>query len=110
MTSNSHPKQLGRIHTSVFSIVSCSSGSIRPRLRTLSTVVLFQFLMCAACAIAADTNLPEPIRIVLQNTEPLKFPRGDRLPIFLWPAMNPGRLSDDQALKLVQDLDRRGVS
>ena len=79
----------------------------------------------AACGIAAlagvtshgqvQTNKdgtiiwPEPIRIVFENTQPLKHPRVTRLPLFLWPAMNPGRLSDEQALTLVKQLDERGV-
>ena len=52
---------------------------------------------------------PEPIRIVFENTQPLKRPRATRLPLFLWPAMNPGRLTDEQALTLVKQLDERGV-
>ena len=55
------------------------------------------------------TIWPEPIRIVFDNTQPLKHPRATRLPLFLWPAMNPGRLSEEQALMLVQQLDQRGV-
>ncbi len=112
MNPNSRPPGLSRVRASVFSIIACLSACTRPWRTIPTAIVLFQFLLlnCIEYAHAADTNLPEPIRIVLQNTEPLKYPRGNRLPIFLWPAMNPGRLSDDQALKLVQELDRRGVS
>jgi len=53
---------------------------------------------------------PTPIQQVLDNTRPLEHPRGKRLPLFLWPAMNPGKLSDAQAEALVRELDRRGVS
>ncbi len=52
---------------------------------------------------------PEHIRTVLENTEPLKHPRGKRLPLYLWPAMDPGKLTDEQAEELVRELDRRGV-
>ena len=54
-------------------------------------------------------ELPEPIRIVLDNTHPFAHPRGKRLPLYLWPAMNPGKLTDAQAENLVRELDRRGI-
>ncbi len=52
---------------------------------------------------------PEHIRIVLENTHPLQHPRGKRLPLYLWPAMNPGKLTGREAEELVRELDRRGV-
>ncbi len=52
---------------------------------------------------------PERIQTVLDNTKPLAFPRGGRLPLYLWPAMDPGDLEDREALALVRELDRRGV-
>ncbi len=52
---------------------------------------------------------PQSIQQVLDRTEPLKFPREGRLPLYLWPAMNPGQLDDASAEELVAALDRRGV-
>ena len=52
---------------------------------------------------------PEHIQGVIDNTKPLKFDRGKRLPLYLWPAMNPGILDDPKAEKLVRLLDERGV-
>jgi hypothetical protein len=52
---------------------------------------------------------PASIQVVLRNAQPLKHPRGKRLPLYLWPAMNPGTLSDVRAAELVRELDRRGV-
>jgi len=49
------------------------------------------------------------IQLVLDETKPLKFERNNRLPLYLWPAMNPGKLNDQQAEELVQLLDQRGV-
>ncbi|MEW6234452.1 MAG: hypothetical protein AB1656_03620 [Candidatus Omnitrophota bacterium] len=49
------------------------------------------------------------IQIALDKTEPLKFDRGERLPLYLWPAMNPGKMDDGQAEELVHLLDSRGV-
>jgi hypothetical protein len=55
-------------------------------------------------------NLASGFRVVLENTRPLAFPRGTRLPLYLWPAMNPGRLTPAEASALVRELDRRGVA
>jgi hypothetical protein len=49
------------------------------------------------------------IQVVLDSTEALKSSREDRLPLYLWQAMDPGRLDDDEAERLVNDLDRRGI-
>ena len=54
-------------------------------------------------------DLPESIRLVLDVTSPLSHSRGNRLPLYLWPAMNPGPLSDAVAERLVAELDRRGI-
>jgi hypothetical protein len=52
---------------------------------------------------------PKKILAVLDNAKPLTFPRGRRLPLYLWPAMDPGTLSDAWAEELVRELDRRGI-
>ncbi len=52
---------------------------------------------------------PAKIKVVLENTRPLEFPRGKRLPLFLWPAMDPGGLDASGAEALVRELDLRGV-
>ena len=52
---------------------------------------------------------PEHIQIVLDATEPLEFERGKRLPLYLWQAINPGLLDQDNAQELVKQLDERGV-
>jgi hypothetical protein len=49
------------------------------------------------------------VQTVLDVAKPLDFPRGDRLPLYLWPAMNPGDLDDETAEYLVRQLDRRGI-
>jgi hypothetical protein len=49
------------------------------------------------------------VQTVLEVTRPLEHPRGERLPLYLWPAMNPGDLDDQTAEQLVAELDRRGV-
>lgn len=52
---------------------------------------------------------PENIQTILDNTEPLKYSRGKRLPLYLWPAIDPGKLDDNIAEQLVQLLDKRGI-
>jgi hypothetical protein len=46
---------------------------------------------------------------VLDLAKELEYPRGGRLPLYLWPAMNPGQLDDNAAEELLGALDRRGV-
>jgi hypothetical protein len=72
--------------------------------------------VCAIAGLAADTRAedkkvkwPAQIQAVLDNTSVLKHSRGKRLPIYLWPAMNPGKLDPATAEELVRELDRRGV-
>ena len=43
---------------------------------------------------------PAKIRVVLDNARPLAFPRGGRLPLFLWPAMDPGDLEPQEPTPL----------
>ena len=58
---------------------------------------------------AEKPHWPASIQLVLDRTKPLEFPRARRLPLYLWPAMNPGQLDDAAAEQLVRALDRRGV-
>ena len=52
---------------------------------------------------------PKRIQTVLDATKPLEFERGNRLPLYLWPAMDPGDLDEISAEYLVKELDRRGI-
>ena len=58
---------------------------------------------------AGEHTWSQGIQIVLDETKPLDHPRGDRLPLYLWPAMDPGDLDGETAEYLVAELDRRGV-
>ncbi len=49
------------------------------------------------------------IQTVLDATEPLKYDRAGRLPLYIWQAMNPGPLDEEAAEELVKELDERGV-
>jgi hypothetical protein len=52
---------------------------------------------------------PPHIQSVFDATKTLEFDRGDRLPLYLWNAMNPGSLDDKTAEVLVRKLNERGV-
>lgn len=54
-------------------------------------------------------ELPQGIRVVLENTKPLEFSRGRRLPLYLWPAMGLGDVDEATAERVVKLLDERGV-
>jgi len=55
-------------------------------------------------------NFPDKIHVVLENTKHLEFERGDRLPLFLWPTMDPGEMIEMDAEQLVAELNLRGVA
>ncbi|MCL5270229.1 MAG: hypothetical protein M1457_06705, partial [bacterium] len=52
---------------------------------------------------------PKSIQLVLDETKPLEHDLAGRLPLYLWPAMDPGRLDPARAEELVGLLARRGV-
>ena len=52
---------------------------------------------------------PEKIQVILDNTTILKYDSGNRLPLYLWPAIDPGILSDDMAERLITEMNRRGI-
>lgn len=55
------------------------------------------------------TKWPAHIQCVLDETTPLKYDRGRRLPLYLWNAMDPGTLDDEKAIELVKTLNERGI-
>jgi len=57
----------------------------------------------------AAPKWPSHIQCVLDETEPLKYDRGNRLPLYLWNAMDPGTLDDEAAVELLRTLNDRGV-
>jgi len=82
-------------------------------MRTLTAAALL--LSVAVKASAAEEKGPDAppwssrVQTVLDVAKPLPFERGDRLPLYLWPATNPGDLDDQTAEHLVRELDRRGI-
>lgn len=62
------------------------------------------------CVSCGQAQYADHIQVVLDNTKILEYDRGDRLPLILWPLINPGKLSAEQAEKLSSDLDDRGLA
>jgi hypothetical protein len=72
---------------------------------------LFLTLILFRCSTPEVKQKPwsDNIRVILDNTAPLKYDNGVRLPLYLWPAIDPGDLSNDSAMLLVKEMDKRGV-
>lgn len=56
-----------------------------------------------------NNGWPEKMQILLDNTAPLEYDRGDRLPLYLWSAKDLGDFEPDRAEELVAELNRRGI-
>lgn len=55
-------------------------------------------------------KIPADYKVVLQNTEPLKYPRGDRMPLFSWRLMrNLENLNPAEIETLLKKMDKRGI-
>jgi len=79
------------------------------RLTVIWVVMALVPKMTNSCKAKEATKWPDHIQVVLDATEPLKFDRGERLPLYLWQAMDPGLQENNLAEELVKELDRRGV-
>jgi len=87
---------------------SLSEKGCRMRILTLSILLMFA-VTAASQAEGNKPQWPERIQTVLEVTKPLQFPRENRLPLYLWSAMDPGITDDETAENLVRELDRRGI-
>jgi hypothetical protein len=52
---------------------------------------------------------PEDIQIILDNTKPLEYPRDQRLPLYLWPAVGSIEFNSKTTPNLLKELDARGI-
>lgn len=75
----------------------------------MNAFIRLMILLTPFYAVPQKDKWPEKIRIVLDNTKPLTSNRGSRLPLYVWPAMDPGPLSLSEAEELVSELDKRGI-
>lgn len=74
--------------------------------------VLLIWLLAIAPSIANDdwNEYPPSIRVILDNTKPLRHPRGARLPLLLWPVQSGAVADAALQQRIIRDLDERGVA
>ena len=79
-------------------------------MKTLIFLLAFN-LANAECSPPDEEKItwPEKIQVILDNTTPLEYERGNRLPLYLWPAIDPGELDEKSTELLVKELDKRGI-
>lgn len=84
-------------------------------MHVIMTTIALSLLLIRFAAGAEGQTAPKPypwserMQLVLDTAKPLVHPRGDRLPLYLWPAMDPGSLSGDDADRLVMESEKRGI-
>ena len=80
------------------------------KIKILAFFIVLTLIQCSSRGSKIiDVKWPDNIQVVLDNTTPLKYSRENRLPLYLWPAIDPGDLSDEAAERLVKELDTRGI-
>jgi len=68
-------------------------------------------LLVAGLALqAGELTDKELIVSIIKTTRPLPSPRGERLPLFLWPAQQLGTTDEREIDSLLRDLDSRGMA
>lgn len=79
-------------------------------LHTFLFVILAAPFLVFSQEVSDREKYPESIRVILNNTKPLDYPLGNRLPLFLWPA-HAGIVEDDAIQEaIIRDLDTRGIA
>lgn len=68
-------------------------------------------ILCLQCSThqEPETVWPEKVQVILDNASILEYGNGHRLPLYLWPAIDPGDFTPSDALKLVKEFQKRGV-
>ena len=82
-------------------------------LRTIGMAAAALLLLAGAGAHAQGKKRmtqAELIQIVLQETQPLQHPRGNRLPLYVWSAIGAGTNDDAQTETVIRALDQRGIA
>ena len=74
-------------------------------------LIIYMIILISGCSpdVRKEIKWPEKIQIILDNTTVLKYDNGNRLPLYLWPAIDPGILSDDMAERLIKEMASRGI-
>ncbi len=69
-----------------------------------------EFLLLAWLAAQSEPTDRELIGAIIDNTEPLEAPRGDRLPLYIWPAHRLGTTNEDELVEILTALEARGMA
>jgi hypothetical protein len=69
-----------------------------------------RFLLLAILAGQGEPTDGELIRAIIDNTEPLEAPRGERLPLYVWPAHALGTTDEDELVEILTALEARGMA
>ena len=67
-------------------------------------------LLLALLAAQSEPSDSELIHAIIENTEPLEAPRGDRLPLYIWPAHRLGTTNEDELVEILNALEARGMA
>lgn len=65
-------------------------------------------LLCAGEGSAMSQS--EIVALVLKETSPLESPRGDRLPLYVWPLTGVGTREEKEGARILKELDKRGIA
>ena len=81
------------------------------RLVVIIVLLFFTLSTPSFCQAGGDGGQwKEEVQTVLDVTEPLRFDRGARLPIYSAPTQDPGKLDPETAEHLVGELNKRGIA
>jgi hypothetical protein len=86
-----------------------NAGIIGSKNLKTSVLLLILFLTQCSAPVSEEFKWPDKIRTILDNTKVLKYGNENRLPLYLWPAIDPGVSGSDMAERLVLELGRRGI-
>ena len=78
-------------------------------LYSLSALLALGLPTDSPAAAAATPPVPD-VEILLRETQPLKFPRGQRLPLYLWTPNFPAAADDAELERVLKALDTRGIA
>jgi len=88
--------------------------------KTITSLILFCFHVFLLSIFYAEISyfqtlkgeprMSQHIKFVLENIEPLKWPRGNRLPLYLWPIMDVDTGDDAETESVIRQLDARGIA
>ncbi len=77
-----------------------------------TAVFLLSYLFCISSEAQSDimNKIPADYKVVLENTKPLGYPRGNRMPLYVWRLMNNlDKLEVSEIKTVLKMMDSRGI-